>query len=794
MQADNKISTHKPRKPLKDFIRLVFAFFLSLTILALYQQLRLYSSGVLDSFINKSFFILILHHIGFTALLALFLAFGFNFLENKKAGRGFNIISGALLLLLLIEALLTEYYVQRYEILSAYTLAGANLNAFYVLLTLALALLLIAPLFYFFHKITAAAYNLISKMYPFTIILFSLFLATLNSNRRPINENKTQHLITSIVDDVFDFNKYEGKAEYPFLKAFEPNDSLGELLQLKTEKPDIVVLVIDGLGAQFLGKKATYKGFTPFMDSLMQESLYWSNFVGNTGESTASIPTILGSLPFGKNGFTELDKLPNRHTLFGLLKNNGYSTAFNYGGNSSLGHLDKFLNEERVDQVLDRKGFGPHFKIQEEDAAGISLGYPDMELFRKWQNLPGLDQGPKLEVFLTQSTKRPFLIPNQKSYIKKVEDITSKARLTKRSLKLIDRNKEIFASVLYADESIKSFLGSYKKRPRFKNTIFVITGSHSLNDLPHDNELGRYRVPLLVYSPLVKSPKQIYTLASHLDIMPSVIALLHQKYRLKLPSKVSWLGTGLTNNPIFEPKKEIPLFRGKNNIRDYIQGSYFLSSGKLFTLNKQLELLETDDNVPTEEIKKNFKYFKGANKYATTNNKIIPKALSSFTKLDDSFSKQEMIWINSVFNGEDFDNAYKTARSLALDNDPDRALLLCRYVLSKIPGHADTEVLMGRVHAWQGNYGEAITILKETVRKYPMYSDCYSALLDVYFWSDKHSQALVLYDLIRRNGMDNRDIKNKMDRVYLKLGKDAPFNKIDSGENQKTATLLESDL
>lgn len=781
------------RKTLKDFIRLAFAFFFCLVVLSVYQYFRLYLSGVLDGFVNKSLLLLLVHQLGFTSVTSLILVFLFNLLENKKPSFGFKFSGVVLVSLLVLETLLIEYYVTHYEILGLeifHLSSAGHLTTIFLIVLLASAIL--GSLFYFFNRVSASLYNAISKMYPFTILLFGLFLATLTSNKKPINENKTQHLMTSIIQDALDFNPYEGDKEYPLLTTYAQNDVLGPYMQLKAEKPNLVFLIVTGLGADFVGDRAIYKGFTPFLDSLATQSLYWTNYLSNSGERDAALPSIFGSLPFGKDGFTYADNSIRRNTLFAILKNNGYVSAFNYGGNSALGHLDKFLDEERVDYLLDKKSFGADYQMQEEDAAGFSLGYPDKELFRKWYSDPVQDKKPRLEVFLTLSTKRPFLVPDRGALEDRVSRIVATSKMRDRSKRLVGKNKEIFASLLYADQALKGFFDSFRDRPEFGNTIFIITGSHNSTDLPHRTDLDRYKVPLFIYSPLVKSPTKINTLASHADVLPSLIALLDKNYEMKFPLETSWLGKDLIATSVFDSTKTIPLFRNKKNIRDFIQGEYLVSGSSVYQMDEHLGLREIDEEESIVQLKQDFKRFKAINKYVIAENKLIPPALDMFKRVDANFAKDQIIWINSVFNGDDFDNAYDTARSLAFDGDKERALLLCRYILTKIPGHADTEILMGRINAWQGKYETAVQILREAIRKYPTYSDGYAALLDVYFWSDRDNEALALYKLIVRNGIEDKDIKKKLSRAYLKLKSNTPENTTNFYSDSKLEAYLTS--
>ena len=190
MQLDINIGTK--RKGLKDFTRLVLSFFLCLVVMAFYQNTRLYLSGVLDSIVNKSFFLLLVHHLGFASISALFLAFLFKFLERLRANLGFKTVTIILLLLLVTEGLLTNYYVDYYEILGAGFYDRIQSNGGLRLFSgTPILLLACTVLMYLFYRVTTNIYSLINRMYPFTIVLFSLFLATLISRKNPVNENKS---------------------------------------------------------------------------------------------------------------------------------------------------------------------------------------------------------------------------------------------------------------------------------------------------------------------------------------------------------------------------------------------------------------------------------------------------------------------------------------------------------------------------------------------------------------------------------------------------------------------------
>ncbi|MFD0797517.1 sulfatase-like hydrolase/transferase [Maribacter chungangensis] len=762
MQVETN-SIVKKERTLKDYIPLVITFFVGLLLLSIYQNTVLYITGVLDSVVNKSLFLHILHHLGFAAVCSVVFAFLFNLLENKKPSLGFNTVRLIFALLLFIEGLLITYFIDNYELLDVYGLFGETEG--YVRFGLLKALMAIAIILlacHFLYRYTAPFYKVISRMYPFTIILFSMFLAILYSDRKPINENKTQHLLESVYAAIFEEDTYNGSEEYPLARAYVPTTDLQAYFDLAEKKPNIKILIIDGLGTDFVDAQGIYSGIMPYLQKMALSSLYLPNFISNTGDGSGAVATVVGSLPYGKHGFTNLDGFTHRHTLYSILKENGYQTAFNYGGNSALNSYDRFLVQEGVDRILDKTVFGKEYTLQNQDAAGITLGYPDHELFQRYfETYEFSNEIPSLEVFKTLSTKAPYAIPYFEKYEGEIEKLLKRSSFNEKTARFINHNRKLFASYSYTDEAIAQFFKAERRYKGYDNTIYIITGSHLNSNIPSENQLKRYQVPLLIYSPLLKSPTEISKLASHADIAPAILSLLDNRYGFKAPHTVAWLANGQLTKNAADLDKEIPLFRGPNKIQDYVYNSFFLSDGNISELNNDLSF--SDNHIADEQvaaIKSSFSYNKSVNNYVTQNDKLLPKEVSTVLSDERKFSKSETLWLQSVFNGKDFDDAYTTARKLAFNKDWDRALLLSDYILTEIPRHADTEILKGRIYSWKKEYGKSIATLKEVIRKYPEYIDGYCALLDTYYWANPEQDIRQVLYQITAHGL-NDDILNK---------------------------------
>ncbi|MDF1516911.1 MAG: sulfatase-like hydrolase/transferase, partial [Lutibacter sp.] len=174
--------------------------------------------------------------------------------------------------------------------------------------------------------------------------------------------------------NIADAYNLSGRNDYPLLKPFQDSkDVLSPFFDIQAEKPNIVIIIVEGLGGEFVGKN-TYRGFTPFLDSLITKSLYWENFVSNAGRTFGVLPSLLGSLPYGEKGFLELNPLPSHFSLISVLKANDYTTSFYSGDNSSFDRKINFLEYNEIDHIIDENRYGPEYVKTQSNAGGFSWG------------------------------------------------------------------------------------------------------------------------------------------------------------------------------------------------------------------------------------------------------------------------------------------------------------------------------------------------------------------------------------------------------------------------------------
>ena len=428
--------------------------------------------------------------------------------------------------------------------------------------------------------------------------------------------------------DASAFN-YIDEEHYPFLHTVDSTDVLSPFFNKQQAPPNIIFIVVEGLGRAFSNKDAYLGSFTPFLDSLSGKSLYWSNFLSAGGRTFAMPPSIFGSLPFGKNGFLEMgNKMPAHLSLLNILKHNGYSSNFFYGGDASFDNMDKFFKMNGA-TINDEKTFASNYIKMPESNSGFSWGYGDGEVLRKYTEATENIKTPTCNVVLTLSTHSPFLINEEDKYLQLFEQ-------RMQTLEFNDAQKEEhrhyqnqYASILFTDNAIRNFINNYSARADFGNTIFIITGDHRMPEIPMSTKIDRYHVPLIIYSPLLKRNQKFEAISSHVDITPSLLSLLKHQYNFKIPTVATWMGKGLDTAASFRNIHAYPLMQTKNDVSDFIMNDYMLNGDDLYKISNNMGLDPVNDENQKAKLKAAFARFKQKNNKLATTASMVPDSLLS---------------------------------------------------------------------------------------------------------------------------------------------------------------------
>ncbi|RYD71733.1 MAG: LTA synthase family protein, partial [Sphingobacteriales bacterium] len=415
--------------------------------------------------------------------------------------------------------------------------------------------------------------------------------------------------------------------DYPFLHYSNKNDVLSKYFYKADSSPNIVLIITEGLADKFIHPYYGYN-FMPFLDSLSKKSLYWDHFFTNGERSFAAVPSLTGSLPYGKSGFTLMDRLPNHFSLVNVLNNNDYYTSFFYGQGAWFHKKDAYFRFNNIDLVFDNSKFSPEYSKIIVGENKFFWGYNDKELFG--QSLKVIDTLPpkkRFDIYFTGTMHSPFIISSEKYYNELYDNIIAKNKNDEEKI-FLQTYRKYFLSLLFTNDALSQFFDAYRKRPDYKNTIFIVTGDHPMTEIPIENPLKKYHVPFIIFSPLLKQPHTFHSVGSHLDLYESLLSYLHISYGQKIPFVSAAISNLLDTATPYRYTKPIVFMNRNREVIDFLDNGFYLNNNEeLYKVDENFGLERIDNEKKFRELSKKLEAFSRASLYASTHGKLVPDSL-----------------------------------------------------------------------------------------------------------------------------------------------------------------------
>ena len=356
------------------------------------------------------------------------------------------------------------------------------------------------------------------------------------------------------------FNK-KALVKYKFFDDEKLNNLYNPIhIPLKTKpftRDNVVIIILESFAREYIGslnhslEGGTYKGYTPFIDSLISVSLTFDVSIANGKKSIDAMPSILASVPSLETPYTishyannQIDGLP------ALLKKKGYYSAYFHGApNGSVG-FDSFAKMAGFDNYI-----GLNEYPEKADFDGV-WGVWDEPFFKFFGEKLNSFKQPFLASIFSVSSHHPFKVP---------EKYTGKFK---------KGSAPILEVVGYSDFALKEFFNEISKAPWFKNTLFVITADHT-NESVHkefQNNFGSYSIPIVFFKAGSDLRGIKNRIAQQIDIMPTVLSYLNYD--------------------------EDYFAFGNNLLDDSYESFAFNTSGSTYHLYMKDHILEMSDNIP----------------------------------------------------------------------------------------------------------------------------------------------------------------------------------------------------
>ena len=292
--------------------------------------------------------------------------------------------------------------------------------------------------------------------------------------------------------------------------------------------PNIVVVMLESLGASRVGAYGTPFDPTPNLDRIAREGWFFEHFYVPVTGTAKSIWAFLTGIPD-----VAPEETASRNPLIGHQRNivnqlEGYRKLYMVGGNAGWANLEAVLTRSIDDLELYEEG---DWQSPNVDVWGIS----DLNLFKESHRiLEALPSDQPFFAFIqTAGNHRPFTIPENN------DDFETRSVPEDQLAHNGFRNSAQYNAVRLLDYNVGRYMDMARESDYFDNTIFVFFGDHNnrittLSHMPPFQEqlgLESHHVPHMLYAPGLLEPRHVEDVVSLVDVMPTLAGLLGLEYR-----------------------------------------------------------------------------------------------------------------------------------------------------------------------------------------------------------------------------------------------------------------------
>lgn len=310
-----------------------------------------------------------------------------------------------------------------------------------------------------------------------------------------------------------------------------------------TSKLNVVIIIVESLSKAYL-KKFGGPVATPFLDSLMDLSLVFTNGFANAKESVQGIPAIISSMPHLMDQAYIFSRYASNHTnsIASVLKSVGYTSSFFHAGKTGTMGFNAFTSLAGFDHYYGKEDY----PIQ--DHYDGAWGIWDHYFFPFMVDKLNHCQQPFFATVFTMNPHSPFKLP---------QEFESRFQSSGHPLE---------AMLRYEDYALSIFFGRAKTSSWFDNTIFVVTADHTGPSIQQGSLMDEFRIPIIFFDPKGIWRGTSDRIASQIDIMPTLLNHMH------IDKEYYAMGTDLFSSECRSHGSAMY----RNGIYHYIDSNYYI--------------------------------------------------------------------------------------------------------------------------------------------------------------------------------------------------------------------------
>lgn len=311
---------------------------------------------------------------------------------------------------------------------------------------------------------------------------------------------------TSDYSEWYDYLEEDKRSEF-FEGLYKTSDENTENL-LRTNRPNIMILVMEGFGGDFVNAISGREGVTPCLDSLINEGVYFSNCYAGSFRTDRGLVCVMNGHP--GLPMTSIMKMPQKSaalpSLAAKMAGEGYSTYFTYGGDINFTNMRGWLYDAGFQNVTS----GDDFTVMERHSNPWGV-QDDITFDRLLSNIRKY-KDPWMAGYLSLSSHEPFDVPYNR---------------------LDDKICNAFA---YTDSCLGDFVERLRKTPEWNNLLLVVVPDHGFR-YPQEGfafDPHVHHIPMLWLGGAVRKHVVIDQFTAQSDLAATILGQLgidHSEFR-----------------------------------------------------------------------------------------------------------------------------------------------------------------------------------------------------------------------------------------------------------------------
>lgn len=344
---------------------------------------------------------------------------------------------------------------------------------------------------------------------PFVVVGIRGGLGESTTNVGQAYFSPRQFLNHAAVNPVFSFlSSFEKTAnsvpDYDFMSEEEraavmaglyPTQSDRPDTLLNTQRPNVVVILLESCGGVFTEAIGGRKDVMPRLNALCREGVYFSRFYANSYRTDrGTLCTWSGYPSFPRSSVM---KMPAKTRLLpgiaSSLRKAGYATTYLYGGDINFTNMRSYLISTGFEQLVWQKDFTA------DEQRSAKWGVRDDITFDRLAQLVRSPQ-PFLIGYSTLSSHEPWDVPTRR-----LDD-------------------PVLNAFNYLDECIGRFIDRLKQTPEWRNLLIVMLPDHgySYGDVTEEHPMHDH-VPMLWVGGAVKQPVTVTQWCNQTDLPATLL-------------------------------------------------------------------------------------------------------------------------------------------------------------------------------------------------------------------------------------------------------------------------------